>query len=651
MCYFWPMPALLLPNARRHVFGLLVAMALWGHAAHAQDTTTYAFDGIEVIATRIDMTSVGKHTDRLDSSVWKSMFLPSLANVLSLQTPLYVRAYGNGTLATLGMRGGSAAQTQVMWNGVPLRNPMIGLTDLALIPSGLIDRAAVHYGGHGAAFGSGAMGGLIDIGSSVRRDADYVEAGGSVGSWGTWMGSTRIDVGSARVRSSTRYVYQHSDNDYTYKLNADLPPRTQTHHALTHHALQQEMLVDLRKAGEIKGAFWYQYADRQIPPTSVQNVSRAAQQDENYRAMLQWRLPGAVWSWEGRAAFLDETIDYQDSLILLYTSNRFRTWLGEGSVSARIGAQAMVTGGVYAEHVLASSYNYLEDTRRGQQAVYTSARVRTGEWVWRLQLREERTDGVFSPLLWDAGASWSATPQLTVRSSVSRNYRVPTINDLVWRPGGNPDLVPEEGLSAEAGIALDRPAAEGRLQASVTGYVRRVDNWILWLPPTKDVRDYWSPVNIAEVRSQGLETRLAWSRNGKLMRWSVDAGLDLTWSRFEEDVPDLGIMTGDQMLYVPVENFQGGIRVGWRIVSLAYRHYWFGESPGINEQVESGNVGTANLGVALDRAPYALSAYVQVDNVWNVPYRLMERRPMPGRGVQVGLRLSWTGRKAHAAID
>jgi iron complex outermembrane receptor protein len=277
--------------------------------------------------------------------------------------------------------------------------------------------------------------------------------------------------------------------------------------------------------------------------------------------------------------------------------------------------------------------------------------VRTGEWVWRLQLREERTDGVFSPLLWDAGASWSASRQLTVRSSVSRNYRVPTINDLVWRPGGNPDLVPEEGLSAEAGVALDRPAADGRLQASVTGYVRRVDNWILWLPPTKDVRDYWSPVNIAEVRSQGLETRLAWSRTGKVMRWSVDAGLDLTWSRFEEDVPDLGIMAGDQMLYVPVENLQGGIRVGWRIVSLTYRHYWFGESPGINEQVQAGNVGTANLSVVLDRAPYALSAFVQVDNVWNVPYRLMERRPMPGRGVQVGLRVSWTGRKEPAAID
>jgi len=31
---------------------------------------------------------------------------------------------------------------------------------------------------------------------------------------------------------------------------------------------------------------------------------------------------------------------------------------------------------------------------------------------------------------------------------------------------------------------------------------------------------------------------------------------------------------------------------------------------------------------------------LQVDNIWDVPYRMIERRPMPGRGFELGLKVS-----------
>lgn len=622
----------------------------WGSLA-AQDTSVVTLKNIEVLASRIDLTSVGKHSDRLDTAAWRTLIAPSLADLLQIQSPLYVRASGNGTLATLGMRGGSAAQTQVMWNGVPLRNPMIGLIDLSLIPAGLLDRAAIYYGGHGAAFGSGAMGGLLDIGSSLRRDADYIELSALAGSWSTVQGSVRLDYGPARLRGSTRYVYQQAKNDYRYKSSPDLPVRRQTHGALAHHAILQEAWWDLRKAGELNLGVWYQQADRQIPPTSVQTVSRAAQQDENFRAFLQWRKSAFAWCAEGRLAFLDETIDYQDSLILLYTSNRFKTWIAEGSLAGQLGSRGYLAGGLYTERVAASSGNYVGEVMRHQQAAYISGRIRTGSWIWRLQAREERTDGQWSPLLWDAGAMWEAGKFITAKTSLSRNYRIPTLNDLVWRPGGNPDLNPEKGTSWEAGVSWDKPGAHARWTGSVTGYLRRVEDWIMWLPPVREVRDYWSPVNIARVNSKGIETRMTWSGRAGQLSAGLDAGLDLTWSRFAGDIPDLGITSGDQMLYVPVENLMAGLRLGWRQFSLVYRHNCFGASPGINEKVQGANIGMANLGYRRQKAKVDLSVFLQVDNVWNVPYRYIERRPMPGRGVQAGVRIGWTGPGKHSAKD
>src|SRR5690606_4543896 len=176
-----------------------------------------------------------------------------------------------------------------------------------------------------------------------------------------------------------------------------------------------------------------------------------------------------------------------------------------------------------------------------------SARLRTGDWVWRLQAREERTDGAWSPVLWDVAFEWEAGRGWTLKGSSSRNYRVPTLNDLNWRPGGNAALKPEEGFTTEAGIRNQGGKDRWSWVASLTGYTRQVNQWIMWLPPVDKDRPFWAPVNVARVTSRGLEWRArgVWTSG----RWKLqgDFGMDLTWSVFDEPVPDLKIERGDQM--------------------------------------------------------------------------------------------------------
>ncbi|MEO5906174.1 MAG: TonB-dependent receptor plug domain-containing protein, partial [Saprospiraceae bacterium] len=129
----------------------------------AQTDSSILLTQIEVTAERFNLTDIGKHTDKIDSNYISHRHATNLASLLSMNTPLFIRSYGAGTLATVGIRGGNASHTQILWNGIPIRNPMLGLIDLALLPSAFIDEAEVHYGGHGAAFGSGAVGGLISL--------------------------------------------------------------------------------------------------------------------------------------------------------------------------------------------------------------------------------------------------------------------------------------------------------------------------------------------------------------------------------------------------------------------------------------------------------------------------------------------------------
>jgi len=624
------------------IYTLVSGLCLNLSVLSAQIDSINALEEVQVTAQRLNLTDIGKHSDAIDSQALNMRQYHSLAGVLAIQTPLYVRSYGSGTLATLGIRGGNATHTQLLWNGIPLRNPMIGLVDLALIPSFFTDEVAVHYGGHGAAFGSGAIGGLISLGNSTLTNDDNVGLHFGVGSWGLWLGEGTFNYGFDKLRFSTRVFYQTAENNYRYRLDEGLPEKNQVHNEIDNAGLLQEVEWNITDREHLTARVWYQETDRQLPPTSTQTTSTSAQQDENLRASLQWSRRGEKVSWQLKTAWLDEAIDYQDTIIALYTHNDFHTWLAEGESSFRLAPNLHFTGGLYTESVSAYSANYDTNTTRVQYAAFMSVAYIKEKWLWRYQMREEVTDDQWSPLLMDLSAEWSAIKHFTLKSSISRNYRIPTLNDLYWQPGGNPELVPEEGWTAEAGINYDVQGKKLHFLSSVTAYTRTIDQWIMWMPPVKDVRNYWSPINITEVYSRGMEirTHATWKEN----KWTFDvnAGADLTWSTFGEPLPEFMIEAGDQLFYVPVENFQAGVKILHKHWSGHYYHHWYGDSPGINEDVKAGNIGTAGLNYQFGGGKLKCTLYLQADNVWNVPYRLIERRPMPGRSFMAGVKCTFT---------
>ena len=92
-----------------------------------------------------------------------------------------------------------------------------------------------------------------------------------------------------------------------------------------------------------------------------------------------------------------------------------------------------------------------------------------------------------------------------VKASVSRNYRFPTLNDLYFLPGGNPDLKNEHGFSYDAGVSFD-VGKKGvyKLGGSASWFDSYIDNWIVWLPTAKG---FWTPKNVKEVHAYGVEVK------------------------------------------------------------------------------------------------------------------------------------------------
>lgn len=78
----------------------------------------------------------------------------------------------------------------------------------------------------------------------------------------------------------------------------------------------------------------------------------------------------------------------------------------------------------------------------------------------------------------------------------SRNYRFPTLNDLYFQPGGNPDLQPEHGFTYDGGVSFAF-AKEGRyaVHGEATWFDSYIDDWILWIP-LGGKQDFWTPKNL-----------------------------------------------------------------------------------------------------------------------------------------------------------
>ena len=133
--------------------------------AHAQrkDSLTHQLMEVTITETKQQILQASKKTTTLDSLILERYNTSSLADLLSNQSAIHIKSYGNGNIATTSIRAGNASQTAVLWNGLNIQNPMLGQTDLSLVPTLLFQNIALEYGGGSALNGSGAMGGSIQL--------------------------------------------------------------------------------------------------------------------------------------------------------------------------------------------------------------------------------------------------------------------------------------------------------------------------------------------------------------------------------------------------------------------------------------------------------------------------------------------------------
>jgi vitamin B12 transporter len=621
-------------------FTFIISLLLSGSPSNAQ-IDSVAFD---VIGNEPVIINGATYDDGIQGNIFNQKELDryranSLSEILKRESGIFIKEYGAGLLATATHRGGSAAQTAVIWEGLNILNPMLGQADLNLMPLAFTDQLSWQSGGNSALNGNNSIGGTVKISSGTDFNIGLKTMGlFQIGSFGDFRQQFSIKYGNSNYAGSIRAFYQKAENDYNFRdVNAfgnPKPMKKLIHAAQESWGLMQENKLKFAN-GNLSFKHWYQQAYRQIPPNMLQTVGDKEEQwDAFFRNLICWNqnLGNSILKIE--AAYIYEKLQYQN--IVLLALSRIHNSLLRISQTISLGENSSFNWLLEEQYQFAVSDNYNKGQNLLSAAI--SVKIYKKSWVLNFNAREMLADNTFLLPAIAANFSYNFKNKLirSFKSSVSHNYRFPTLNDRYWPVGGNPNLKPEYSWSADAQIHLEKKFSLFNVNFDLGAYFNDVRDWIQWSPGNFGL---WEPQNLYRVRGFGPETKINIEKSIGLHHIEFSGSYQMNRARRIMEI-DPGLQN-KQLIYSPEHSISSGF--GWNYnncFSLLYRHNFFSRRYLDNSNqnwLPSYHTAYFRMDWNLKFKKTDLSFFGILDNIWNSAYQAVANRPMPGRSVNIGI--------------
>ena len=638
----------------------------------------FSIPEVTIYANR-PMKDIGVQETKFDSLALKENIALSMADVLTFNSSIFVKNYGRATLSTVAFRGTSPSHTQVSWNGMKINNPMLGMTDFSMIPSYFIDDASLLHGTSSVNETGGGLGGAVKL-STLPAQADgfglqYIQG---IGSFKTFDEFLRLTYGNEHWQVSTRAVFSSSPNDYQYRnhdkkenvydedmniIDQYYPIERNRSGAFKDFHFLQEVYYNTGKGDRLGFNAWYINSNRELAMLTVDHGSETdfenRQREETFRSALSWDHLREDWKLGAKAGYIHTWMayDYKRDLgngvmaHMTRSRSRINTFFGLLDGEYYIGRKWLFTTNLSLHQHLVESEDKNIVRQDGNKAIvgYRKGRPELSASIsakWRpvnrlglsVVVREEMFGNEWTPIIpaFFTDAVLSPKGNVVAKASVSRNFRFPTLNDLYFLPGGNPNLKSESGWTYDAGLSF-AIGKKGKysLSGSANWFESFIKDWIIWLPTTKG---FFSPDNIKDVHAYGIELKanldVALPKEWKL---GMNGTFSWTPSINEGEPRTLADQSvGKQLPYVPELSSTVVGRLSWRSWAFLYKWCYYSEryTMSSNDISLTGKLPPYFMSnIALEKGlsfKWAdLSLKGTVNNLFNEEYLSVLSRPMP----------------------
>lgn len=638
--------------------------ALGAYAQHLV-SDTISLESVTVYQQRhASGLQAGIKSISIDTLVIREKQALSLAELLQDNSPIFIKTYGRGATATASLRGTSASHTKVYWNGLRINSPMSGEADFSLVPLYFVDDVAIHFGQSSMSFGGGGLGGSVNLQSTPNWGKQYgAEVYQSVGSYQTYSTAATSTYGKGKLKAQTRLFREVSENSFSYRNIAKInkPTEIQQNADYLKYGILQEIYYRYDENSMLSAKAWAQRTDRGIPQLmtsfSAREINR--QQDINLNSIIEYRWGGEVVSWRAASGLshMDLTYDFSklsvegNQLPVLSTQSSSWSWYNRASMNWV--TNDWITVNIQAEvnrHWVQSSEAIIGNGYVGSQTHGALRTTLIAKPTDRLSLTALVGEEVFSNYVTPLSASFSFKYRLLDGKSLfangghSRNYSYPSLNDLHWQPGGNPNLQPEDAQSWEVGLQHEFQHAGSQLDIDANLFSSSINNWIMWLPHLKG---YWEPVNLTQVETKGAEVSLSVNQKIGKVTLKIRGNYSYTKSTIENAG---GVMRpeahGKQLPFIPVHS--GGVAANvllkqfhavYSFTHFSERYTTTSNNPNSVRKLYPYYMSSAALGWDFNLYNVPLGVQLRIDNLFNESYQTILWRPMPGRNYSFTLRV------------
>ncbi len=477
-----------------------LSVALLATATQFPVMAANELDPVIVTATRTAQTiddSLAAVTV-ISSEAIKASGANHLAELLAGYPGIYVSGKGgDGSDQSIFLRGTNSDAVLVLIDGIKLGSATTGQPSLAHYPLSHIEKIEIVRGPRSAIYGSGAIGGVIQIFTKKNGNRTTAEIG-----FGS-LDTEKVSVTKAGSNSLLNYsftVSHYKTEGITSKLGEAGTEADRD--GYENNAISLALNSQLSESTDASIHWMYADGETQLDDhlysaaggaysdTVQQSIGTTLDHHFNDHWNSQLKL--------GYVEDLSQTFDSNPSTINTYRKSI--AWQN----NLYIDDNTLTLGIDHIRDKISSTKNYSKE-KISEGAIFGQYQTNIYNSDWLLALRHVDNQSFGAHNTGNIEYGKDLTDTLRITAAYGEAFHAPDINDLYWPVLGNTSLVPEESKSYELGLRFGIYDSEWK----TSFYRTSIKNLIEWADSGTDLDgdgwDDWIPSNVGQALIKGIE--------------------------------------------------------------------------------------------------------------------------------------------------
>lgn len=599
----------------------LIATCFLVFDAFAQNTSTQLE---ELIIEKSKISTLSKSQNLIvlnDSLIEKTV--GTFTEFLQKNTTIYFKENGYGMVSSPAFRGTTAQQTSVLWNGIKVNSALLGQTDFNATAFKNFDNIVVKPGGGSVLYGSGAVGGTIHLNNELHFNETFKnQLQLNYGSFNTTGLHYKATTGTKLWALNVHLGFNKSANDFEW-IGKN---RKNLNGAFHNSNLGFETAFKLNQKNTL--AFYSAtYADDRHFALVTPYQTKTKYQNNNYRNLLKWNFKNNQFLNILSAATIQEQYSYFDKLPSESKSGGKATIFSLKNESYYNVTNSLKFSGIL-EYQQTKGNGTNSNLPYANQEIFGASllgnyKINNG-FGFESGIKTEITNAYSNPFLYSAGLYFN-TKNYQLKVNTSKNYRIPTFNDLYWQPGGNLNLKPETSNQIDINHNFKLKA----VTFNISTYYINLKDMIRWIPTASG---FWEANNTDAVTIYGSDfyfnLQKKWLNN--YIQLTGNYGFNQSTNK----------KTNTQLTYTPKHKFSTQFVYGYKNFSVSPSFMYVGKIYTTTSNTQEDALATYGI-VAVDFQQKinikntAFYLNFKIKNLANTTYTTMPEQQMPGRNFHI----------------